>query len=94
MSIRARLTFGSLTRKAVAPAVVLLLAILGGSVFALTLLGTIKGVGEAQQQAMTYVVELEGVAVNAKAIANDERGFLLAGDKSFTDEVTARRAKV
>ena len=38
--------------------------------------------------------ELENASVNAKAIANDERGFLLTGDTSFVDEVKARRAKV
>lgn len=40
------------------------------------------------------MVELEGVAVNAKAIANDERGFLLGGDPTFTAEVKSRRTKV
>ena len=94
MIIRFRRAPGSLTRKAVAPAVVLLLAVLGGGLFALVLLGSIKATGTAQQEAMSFVVELENASVNAKAIANDERGFLLSGEQTYLNEVKARRTKV
>ncbi|MCO5307872.1 MAG: methyl-accepting chemotaxis protein [Austwickia sp.] len=94
MSLRRLTSAASLTQKAMAPAVVLLLAVVVGGVFSLVLLGSIKDTSTQQQRAMTYVVELENASVNAKAIANDERGFLLTGDTSFVDEVKARRAKV
>lgn len=94
MDLRRLLTSGSLTHKAVLPAVVLLLAVVGGGTFAAVLLGSIATTGHAQQTAMSYVVELENASVNAKAIANDERGFLLTGQQSFVDEVKSRRSKV
>lgn len=73
---------------------VLLLAVLGGGLFALVLLGSIKATGTAQQEAMSFVVELENASVNAKAIANDERGFLMSGEQTYLNEVKARRTKV
>ncbi|MCA0438328.1 MAG: hypothetical protein LCH98_17970, partial [Actinobacteria bacterium] len=62
MSLRRLTSAASLTQKAMAPAVVLLLAVVVGGVFSLVLLGSIKDTSTQQQRAMTYVVELENAS--------------------------------
>ena len=41
-----------------------------------------------------YVSAVQSAAVDAKAIANDQRGFLLSGDEQFLDEADGRLATV
>jgi methyl-accepting chemotaxis protein len=41
-----------------------------------------------------YITGLQSAALGAKAAANDERGFLISGDREFRDEVQERLAKV
>jgi methyl-accepting chemotaxis protein len=41
-----------------------------------------------------YIIGLQSAALAAKAAANDERGFLISGEKEFRDEVHQRLAKV
>jgi diguanylate cyclase (GGDEF)-like protein len=38
-----------------------------------------------------FVIDLESAALAAKAAANDERGYLLAGDQKFADEFDSRQ---
>ena len=57
-------------------------------------LNEVAGVGERIQTGMSALINLEDAAVTAKAIANDERGYLLTGDQEFIDEITERRGKV
>ncbi|MDO5697262.1 MAG: methyl-accepting chemotaxis protein [Dermatophilus congolensis] len=66
--------------------------IIGG--LAIVRLGDVASVGERIQTGMSALISIEDAAVTAKAIANDERGFLLTGDKEFTDEIAERRVKV
>jgi len=43
---------------------------------------------------MDYLLELDSAAVNLKAAANDERGYLVKGDAKFADEAKGRREAV
>ncbi|GAA2479892.1 methyl-accepting chemotaxis protein [Winogradskya humida] len=59
------------------------------------------GIGDLQttraaelQRAVPYITKLNDAALAAKAAANDERGYLIAGDTSFRDESLGRQAKV
>ena len=47
---------------------------------------------QVSRHAVPYLTGLSDVAVAAKAAANDERGFLLTGDKKYADEARGRRA--
>jgi methyl-accepting chemotaxis protein len=44
--------------------------------------------------AVPYITGLQGAALAAKAAANDERGFLLSGQRKFRDEAHGRLADV
>ena len=44
--------------------------------------------------AVAYIDGLYGAALDAKAAANDERGYLLTGDTKFRDEALARQVAV
>jgi methyl-accepting chemotaxis protein len=44
--------------------------------------------------AVPYITGLQNAALAAKAAANDERGFLISGEREFLDEVQERLAKV
>jgi methyl-accepting chemotaxis protein len=56
----------------------------------------VVGMGNDQAQIngreRTYGEAVDAAALNAKGIANDERGFLLSGDRSFIDESEPRIA--
>ncbi|MBW3086864.1 putative methyl-accepting chemotaxis protein YoaH [Austwickia sp. TVS 96-490-7B] len=45
-------------------------------------------------RSVRYVATLQDAALTAKAVANDERGFLLTGKKSFRDEADQRAAVI
>ncbi|GAA1600109.1 methyl-accepting chemotaxis protein [Actinoplanes couchii] len=45
-------------------------------------------------QVLPYGTNLNSAALNAKAAANDERGFLLEGDAKFSQEALGRKTKV
>jgi methyl-accepting chemotaxis protein len=47
---------------------------------------------EIAGKALPYLGGLSDASLAAKAAANDERGFLLSGDKKFSDEAVQRRA--
>ncbi len=58
-------------------------------------------VGDLQQtrstevgRAMPYITNLNAAALSAKAAANDERGYLIAGDVKFRDEALGRKHDV
>jgi methyl-accepting chemotaxis protein len=46
------------------------------------------------RQAVPYITDLNKAALEAKAAANDERGYLIAGKTSFRDEALGRQDKV
>jgi methyl-accepting chemotaxis protein len=72
----------------------LLLALMAGmSVVAVTAVGNLRSAHRVvSTRAVPYVLGLTESALAAKAAANDERGFLLTGDRMFADEAVARRA--
>jgi methyl-accepting chemotaxis protein len=49
---------------------------------------------QLSDRSTAYVMALNGAATAAKAIANDERGYLLTGETSFRDEVFERETLV
>jgi methyl-accepting chemotaxis protein len=62
---------------------------------------SLTGISELKQtrdreigQGMPYVTSLHSAALNAKAAANDERGYLIAGDVKFRDESLGRKKKI
>ncbi len=81
-----------LVAKMIAPVIVLIIALVGAGGYTLMLLSTLQRAGDEQVAASSYLGRLESAAVTLKAIANDERGFLLQGDASFAKEVATRRA--
>lgn len=64
------------------------------AVVSLTALNTLQHSAREQQRSLNFVVDLETAAVATKAIANDERGYLLTGQAKFIDEIHTRRDKV
>ena len=46
------------------------------------------------KRGVPYITSLNNAALEAKAGANDERGFLIGGDTNFRDESLGRQAKV
>ncbi|MBK9100064.1 MAG: CHASE3 domain-containing protein [Austwickia sp.] len=84
----------SLAARMAAPSIVLVIAILIAGLSTVLVLNRIESAGDHQNRSMQFTVALENSAVAAKAIANDERGFLLTGKKSFVDEVVKRRDTV
>ncbi|WP_062203644.1 methyl-accepting chemotaxis protein [Demequina salsinemoris] len=64
-------------------AVVAVIAVIG--------INSLHDVRDAElDQSVPYVTGLQSIALTAKAAANDERGFLLTGDTSYSDEVLGR----
>jgi methyl-accepting chemotaxis protein len=62
---------------------------------------SLSGVGDLQAtrsdevgRAVPYITNLNAAALSAKAAANDERGYLVAGDVSFRDDALGRKADV
>ncbi|WP_141397241.1 methyl-accepting chemotaxis protein [Mobilicoccus massiliensis] len=49
---------------------------------------------EEMGRTVPYTIGLEKVAIAAKAAANDERGYLLTGDKKFRDSVDKQLAEI
>jgi methyl-accepting chemotaxis protein len=47
---------------------------------------------EVSERAVPYLQGLSDAALAAKAAANDERGFLITGDRTFADEAVSRRS--
>lgn len=84
----------NLIQKIVAPVVALSVAMLVIGGLAIMRLNGVADEGTRIQSGMTALVHLEDAAVTAKAIANDERGFLLTGDQEFVDEILERRSKI
>ncbi|MDY7088833.1 MAG: methyl-accepting chemotaxis protein [Actinomycetota bacterium] len=61
----------------------------------------LAGIGDLQstraaelQRAVPYITSLNNAALEAKAAANDERGYLIAGDEEFRDEALGRKEAV
>jgi len=50
--------------------------------------------GDEVGRAVPYISHLNGAALAAKAAANDERGYLIAGDTKFRDEALGREKTV
>ena len=50
--------------------------------------------GEEVGRAVPYITNLNSAALAAKAAANDERGYLIAGDVKFRDEALGRQQTV
>ena len=73
-----------------------LLAILLGA--AVVMLGRFGGVEDARRhidgRSTPYATALSAAAVDMKAMANDERGFLMTGDAKFRDEIAERTEKI
>lgn len=62
---------------------------------AISRIGTLDDVRAAElNQSVPHVAALQGLATEAKATANDERGFLLTNDPSFTDSIKRRLDKI
>ncbi|MEV1289553.1 methyl-accepting chemotaxis protein [Micromonospora sp. NPDC049679] len=62
---------------------------------------SVSGISDLKQtrdqevgQGMPYIASLHSAALHAKAAANDERGYLIAGDVKFRDEALGRQQKV
>ena len=84
----------TLIQKLVTPVVALSLAMLVIGGLAIMRPNDVAAEGTRIQTGMTALIRLEDAAVTAKAIANDERGFLLTGDQEFIDEIVERRTKI
>ena len=84
----------TLIQKLVTPVVALSVAMLVIGGLAIMRLNDVAAEGTRIQTGMTALIRLEDAAVTAKAIANDERGYLLTGDQEFIDEIVERRAKI
>jgi methyl-accepting chemotaxis protein len=64
-------------------------------IFALTGIGNLSATrNDEVGNSVPYITALHAAALTAKAAANDERGYLLAGDTSFRDEALGRRSEV
>jgi methyl-accepting chemotaxis protein len=59
-----------------------------GAVF--SLLTVTRNQAELQERNVPYAVAISTAALNAKGIANDERGFLISGDPEFVEEIEQR----
>jgi methyl-accepting chemotaxis protein len=81
--------------KVLVVAVVAITGAVATGVFSLTGIETLKSTRARELGVkVPYLTELNSVALTAKAAANDERGFLLTGDRSFRDGVAGRRDAV
>ena len=65
---------------------------------AVVMLGRFGGVEDARRhidgRTTPYATALSAAAVDMKAMANDERGFLMTGDAKFRDEIAERTEKI
>jgi methyl-accepting chemotaxis protein len=96
MLTRSKPTAGMTFRMQVIAGFGLLLAVL---VVALVLsLSKLGAVDDAQQhihdRSAPYTAALSAAALDMKAMANDERGFLMTGDEEFVTEIAERRATI
>ncbi|WP_433381077.1 methyl-accepting chemotaxis protein [Actinoplanes sp. CA-142083] len=80
-----------------------ILAVAGVAIAGTLVTGTMALVGIADlqgtrnselQRGVPYITNLNDAALTAKAAANDERGYLIAGDASFKDEALGRQDEV
>lgn len=85
---------GSLAHKQLIPIVALIVCIVAIGGFAISLLTHVQRANEAQTSSMEFLQQLNSASVAAKAVANDERGFLLTGNNEFLDEIYERRDKI
>jgi methyl-accepting chemotaxis protein len=66
-----------------------------GGILSLKGLGSINGATTTVRSVgVPYISNLEQAGTDAKATANDERGYLLAGDRRFISEIDGRHATV
>lgn len=70
----------------------MLVAAIAGAIFAIFSLT--RDQAQLQERNVPYAVAISSAALNAKGIANDERGFLLSGDREFLDEIDQRLLNV
>lgn len=66
----------------------LLVAAVGGAV--LSIVDLSRDQAELQDHNVPYAVAISTAALNAKGIANDERGYLISGDRQFLEEIDQR----
>jgi methyl-accepting chemotaxis protein len=70
---------------------VLVVAVVGA---ALSILSLSRDQAELQDHNVPYAVAISTAALNAKGIANDERGYLITGDAVFLEELEQRLLNV
>jgi methyl-accepting chemotaxis protein len=61
---------------------------------AVTLITRLAAETQVNQEGVAFTSATSAAALSAKAIANDERGFLISGDQSYRDEAFARIPQV
>jgi methyl-accepting chemotaxis protein len=84
LSLKIAASFGALAA---------LLAVYG--LLTLNSLGSIETkTGQLADRSVAYVMSLNAAATAAKAMANDERGYLMTGDQSFSKDLDERKALV
>jgi CHASE3 domain sensor protein len=70
----------------------MLAAAIVGAVFSLYSLS--RDQAQLQERNVPYATAISSAALNAKGMANDERGFLISGDQEFLEEIEQRRLNV
>jgi methyl-accepting chemotaxis protein len=70
----------------------MLAAAIVGAVFSIFSLS--RDQAELQERNVPYAVAISTAALNAKGMANDERGFLINGDREFLEEIDQRLLNV
>jgi methyl-accepting chemotaxis protein len=73
---------------------VLALLVAAAAVAVVAMVGLARDHTELQDHNVPYAVAISSAALNAKGIANDERGFLISGDPEFLDEIEQRLLNV
>lgn len=63
-------------------------------VVVLSLVGLSKDQAELRDRNVPYAVAIATAALNAKGMANDERGYLISGDREFLEELDQRLINV
>ncbi|GLY32732.1 methyl-accepting chemotaxis protein [Kineosporia sp. NBRC 101731] len=85
------------------PVAVKVLIVAGSAIVGTLAIGVVSLLGVANLQttrndevgrSVPYITSLNAAALSAKAAANDERGYLIAGDVKFRDESLGRQEKV
>lgn len=71
--------------------VILLMAIAGATY---SIMSLSRDQAELQDHNVPYAVAIFTAALNAKGIANDERGYLISGDPEFLEEIEQRLLNV